>query len=247
MKLPKCLSKLQILSVQTSRQQKKARIPLDFVGLLAPEKAGVRPLVPLGQVDDGESEGWIALHAEQELSLVNVVTVGRPVGLVGFAQVLHFAAAGDHAVPGDRFARELAAAAFELQFGLELSIANVGVLLQDQAPTWEHRDKRTRRRRFCRNCPKCNGRGNYVWCYSCVVIRPLFWISTPPSQSDSWCRNKDSVINDFGKEASRKFCRSGLDVRGRNELRNCKRKNKPDCKKLCTEEREVAPAKKGQV
>lgn len=68
--------------------------------------------------------------------------MGLPVGVVALAQVLHLAAAGDEAVPGDRVAGKVAAVAFNGIIAEEFRIENFrGVLLQDQAPTWECKNR----------------------------------------------------------------------------------------------------------
>lgn len=103
---------------QTSWQQEDHRNPLDLAGLPSPQKARVRPRVLLGHVDDGECINRLAPHAELELAAVDIVTVGCPVSVVGSADVLRFAAAGDDAVPGDHLAGEGAAVAVDLEFGL---------------------------------------------------------------------------------------------------------------------------------
>lgn len=68
--------------------------------------------------------------------------MGLPVGVVALAQVLHSAAAGDEAVPGDRVAGKVAAVAFDGMIAEEFRIENFrGVLLHDQAPTWECKNR----------------------------------------------------------------------------------------------------------
>lgn len=64
------------------------------------------------------------------------------VGGVALAQVLHFAAAGDKTVPGDRVAGKVAAVAVDGLIAEEIRIENCrAFLVQGQAPTWECKDR----------------------------------------------------------------------------------------------------------